>query len=218
MPWRVESDFCLTKSNSRRGRWTTSQNIITNEGVSGGNFWQQKRCKCQFVQTVDWISLISGPEMRTYRSIRILLNYRFASTVLRNPSIRGSRSYHYWVYLSSFIVIMSVGGECRFVKPLHHFLRFSRSPEAPIQACSPMLFFYIQTSSASSLNWMFGSLSVSLCNNRLLNFFISDIHRGGSAALRTQFSLMQRKIMQDDRVSSRSDRSLGQATFHCVLQ
>ena len=73
----------------------------------------------------------------------------------------------------SFIVIIPVGGECRFVKPLQHFLRFSRSPEACFQACSSMLFF-IQTSSASSLNWMSGSLSVSICNNSPLHFFISD--------------------------------------------
>ena len=45
---------------------------------------------------------------------------------------------------------------------------------------------------------MSGSFSVSICNNTLLNFLISDIRRGGSAALRTQFSLMQRKIMQYD--------------------
>ena len=40
MPWRVESDFYPPKFNSRRGRWTTSYNIITNQGVSGPEFHQ----------------------------------------------------------------------------------------------------------------------------------------------------------------------------------
>ena len=40
------------------------------------------------------------------------------------------------------------------------------------------VFFYIQTSSASSRNWKSGSLSILICNNRSMDFFISDIRRG----------------------------------------
>ena len=36
----VESDFCPPKFNSRRGRWTISQNIFTNQRVSGPDFDQ----------------------------------------------------------------------------------------------------------------------------------------------------------------------------------
>ena len=135
--------------------------------------------------------------MRTYRSIRIFLKYRFASTVLRNPSIRGSRSYHSGVYFCFHRHYTCRRGMsiCQTVTALSAIFEVARGL---LSGMFEHAFFYIQTSSASSLNWMSGSLSVHICNNRLLNIFISDIRRGGSAALRTQFSLMQRKIMQDD--------------------
>ena len=80
--------------------------------------------------------------------------------------------------LHHFIVIICPKAECRFVKPLQHFLRKSRLSEGSFRASSSML-FYFQTSSASSRNWKSGSLSISICNNSPSNFFISDIRRGG---------------------------------------
>ena len=94
-----------------------------------------------------------------------------------NSFIFGFLELFYFSFLYRFIVIICPEAKCRFVKPLQHFLLNLRPPEVSFQACSSM-FFYIQTSSASSRNWKSGSLSISICNNSPLNFFISDIRRG----------------------------------------
>ena len=96
---------------------------------------------------------------------------------LANSLIFGFLELFYFSFLYRFIVIICPEAKCRFVKPLQHFLLNLRSPDVSFQACSSM-FFYIQTSSASSRNWKSGSLSISICNNSPLNFFISDIRKG----------------------------------------
>jgi len=75
-------------------------------------------------------------------------------------------------------------------------------------------FFYIQTWSASRLNWKAGFSSVSIFSNSLISFFTSDIRCNAADSIFIDVDEDHGRWW----VSSRWDRSLGRVTFHCVLQ
>ena len=80
----------------------------------------------------------------------------------------------------------------------------------PLRAC----FFDRQTWSASRLSWRSWTCSVSICDNSLRNFFISDIRCSAAGSNGSDADDDQARWW----VSSRSDRGPGRVTFHCVLQ
>ena len=141
------------------------------------------------------------------------LNYWFVTAVQLIPLLLVFFSCFIFSSLLHFIVIICPKAECRFVKPLQHFLRKSRLSEWSFRASSSML-FYRQTWSASRLSWRSWTCSVSICNNSLRNFFISDIRCSAAGSICSDADEDHARWW----VSSRSDRSLWRATFHCVLQ
>ena len=142
------------------------------------------------------------------------LKYRFVTKVHLIPSFLVFFSCLICLSLYHVIAIICPKAECRFVKPLQHFLRKSRLSEGSFRAASSMFFFYHQTWSASRLNWRSWTYSASTCNSSLVNIFISDIRCRGKDSIRSDADEDQARSW----VSFRSDRSHWRATFHCVLQ
>ena len=131
--------------------------------------------------------------------------------------IFGFLELFYFSFLYRFIVMKCPEAKCRFVKPLQHFLLNLRSPDVSFQACSSILFFIFKH---HQHRVAIGSLDLSQYQFVTTVHWISSflIFAGGICGAADSIFI----DADDDHarwwVALRSDRSLGRATFHCVLQ
>ena len=122
------------------------------------------------------------------------LKYRFVTTVKLFPSFLVFFSCLICSSLLHFIVIICPKAECRFVKPLQHFLRKSRLSEGSFRASSSMFFFIAKHDHHRG---SVGGLEVAQCQ------FVTAVSGISSfptfaAAPRAPFAVMQMKIIQVD--------------------
>ena len=134
-----------------------------------------------------------------------------------NSFIFGFLELSHFSCLYHFIVIISLDGQCRFFKPLQHFLRNLRPPEVSFQACSSMFFFI---SKHHQHRVAIGSLDLSQYQFVTTIYWISLflIFAGGICGAADSIFIDADDDHASWWVALRSDRSLGRATFHCVLQ